>query len=123
MSENQTDNQERKSNEPIVLTAQELIDVQELAAYMTHAQIADYLEIAERTFRKIMDRQPAARAAYKKGRALAHKKVANSLIAQANDGNTAAAIFYLKTQQGWKEETQATIDLPQLKRVSPNATE
>jgi predicted transcriptional regulator len=114
---------EQHINERRDLTEQEYADVQELAAYMTQVQIADYLGITDRCFRKIMERDPKARSAYKKGRALAHKKVANSLIAQANDGNTAAAIFYLKTQQGWKEETQATIDLPQLKIVSPNATE
>lgn len=105
------------------LTAQEYIDVQELAASMTQAQIADYLEIAERTFRKIMERDPKARAAYKKGRALATKDVANSLISEAKSGNISAAIFYLKTQSGWKEESQSTIDLPVLQIVSPNATE
>ena len=29
--------------------------------------------------------------------------VANNLVLQAQNGNTSAAIFYLKTQAGWKE--------------------
>ena len=32
--------------------------------------------------------------------------MAKNLIVQANSGNTAAAIFYLKTQAGWKETTR-----------------
>lgn len=119
MSENETDNNNGRRD----LTEQEYADVQELAAYMTQVQIADFLGITDRCFRKIMERDPKARSAYKKGRAVATKDVAKSLISEAKNGNISAAIFYLKTQSGWKEESQTTIDLPTLQIVSPNAVE
>lgn len=52
----------------------------------------------------IMSRQ-AAREAYEIGKAETIAKVAGSLVRKALGGDTASAIFYLKTQAGWKEKT------------------
>lgn len=52
----------------------------------------------------IMSR-PAAREAYEIGKAETIAKVAGTLVKKALSGDTASAIFYLKTQAGWKEKT------------------
>ena len=85
------------------LTKEQIIEVGALSAVLSQEQIADYFEIARNTFLAIMDRQPEVSEQYKKGKARAIGKVAQGLIKQANNGNTTAAIFYLKTQAGWKE--------------------
>lgn len=44
-----------------------------------------------------------AKAAFEEGKAETVAKVAGSLVAKALKGDTASAIFYLKTQAGWRE--------------------
>lgn len=53
-----------------------------------------------------MERQSEVRERYKKGKAKAIGAVAQGLLQQARDGNTTAAMFYLKTQAGWRETQQ-----------------
>jgi hypothetical protein len=43
------------------------------------------------------------------GRIDANAAIAGTLFSQANKGNTAAAIFWLKTRARWKEESQAFV--------------
>jgi len=50
-----------------------------------------------------MARQDEVSARYKKGRAKAIGSVSKSLLQKAIAGDNTAAIFYLKTQAGWKE--------------------
>lgn len=88
---------------PIELTDEQVMQVEALAAYLTQEQIADYLGIAERTFRGILGRDHRVLAAYKKGKAKAIGKVAHGLLQQAISGDKTASIFYLKTQAGWRE--------------------
>lgn len=83
------------------LDEKQVAQVEALAAYLSAEQIADYFKIARNTFAAICDRQPEVFEQYKKGRANAIGNIAKSLIKQAQDGNTTAAIFYLKTQAGW----------------------
>lgn len=52
----------------------------------------------------IMSRE-SAKEAYEIGKAETIAKVAGKLVRKALDGDTASAIFYLKTQAGWKEKT------------------
>jgi IS30 family transposase len=87
----------------IVLTNEQTIQVEALAAYLSQDQIADYLGIARNTFSAIMDRNEDVFARYKKGKAKAIETMAKGLIQQGIEGNTTAQIFYLKTQAGWKE--------------------
>jgi len=86
------------------LTPEEVNEVAVLASVLTKGQLADYYGMSENTFRAIEERQPEVFEAYKKGRARAIRAVAGNLIKQAAEGNTTAAIFYLKTQAGWKEQ-------------------
>ncbi len=88
-----------------VFTKRQIKEIERLASVLTKAQMADYYGIQEKTFRAAEERQIEVFTAYKKGRAKTVLAVANNLVNQANDGNMTAAIFYLKTQAGWKEET------------------
>lgn len=86
-----------------VLTEEEMIQVEALAAVLTTDQLADYLGIARRTFYDIMERQPDVSAHYKRGKAKAVGNIAKNLVQKAQNGDTASMMFYLKTQAGWRE--------------------
>lgn len=90
---------------PVELTERQVIEIQALAQYLTKEQISDYLGISRVTFNAILARQEGVEVKYKKGKATAIANVAKGLIGQAMAGNMTAAIFYLKTQAGWKETT------------------
>ena len=88
---------------PKTLTPEQVAEVSTLAAVLSQEQIADYFGIARSTFALICERQPEVLGQYKKGKARAIGIVAKGLLQKARDGDTASAIFYLKTQAGWKE--------------------
>jgi Asp-tRNA(Asn)/Glu-tRNA(Gln) amidotransferase C subunit len=88
---------------PITLTDDQVREVETLAALLSQEQIADYFGIARRTFQNILERDEAARARYKRGKAKAIAHVANGLLQKARSGHTTSMIFYLKTQAGWRE--------------------
>lgn len=85
------------------LTDEQKAQVEALAAYLTQEQIADYLGVSRQTFIAIMDRDPSVSLHYKRGKANAISAVANGLLQKAREGDNTAAIFYLKTQAGWRE--------------------
>lgn len=87
----------------VELTSAQAAQVEALAAYLSKGQIADYFGIARSTFDAILERDEQVFIHYKKGKAKAIANVAQGLIKQAIDGNMTAAIFYLKTQAGWRE--------------------
>lgn len=87
------------------LTVEQAKEVETLAAVLTTEQIADYFGMARDTFNEIKNRQLMVNRAYKKGKARAIATIGGNLIEQAKEGNISAAIFYLKTQAGWKENT------------------
>ncbi len=78
-------------------------EVEKLASMLNKKQIAEYYGMTEKTFRAVEERQKEVFTAYKRGKSKAIVSVAGNLIKQAQNGNTSAAIFYLKTQAGWKE--------------------
>ena len=88
---------------PVVFSAEQTAQMRALASVLTKSQIADYFGISETTLRAIEDRQPEVSEAYKKGRSEAVLDIASNLMSQARDGNTTAAIFFLKTKAGWRE--------------------
>ena len=90
----------------------QIAQVEALAAVLSKGQMADYFGISENTLRAIEDRQPEVFEAYQKGRGKAIASVGSNLITQARKGSTAAAIFYLKTQAGWKEDRVEERELP-----------
>tara|TARA_R110002020_G_scaffold46027_5_gene131268 strand:+ start:7434 stop:7811 length:378 start_codon:yes stop_codon:yes gene_type:complete len=100
-------NEERKKKKvgrpPTVLNDEEIEQVEALGAGLSIEQIADYFGISKVTFYAIMERQPEVSLRYKRGKAKAIGSVSRGLLQKALDGDTASAIFYLKTQAGWKE--------------------
>ena len=89
---------------PKVLDEKQIEQLEALSSFLTIAQISDYFMIAQKTFQRILERQPEAMAKYKKGKSNAILSVANSLLTKANNGDTTAQIFFLKTQAGWSEK-------------------
>ena len=86
-----------------VLTDEQVAQVEALSAYLGVEQISDYFGFEKTTFYRICERQPEVMQRYKKGRAKAIGAVAQGLVQQARAGNLTAAMFYLKTQAGWRE--------------------
>lgn len=91
---------------PITLTDEQVAQIEALGSVLSIEQIADYFGISKTTFYAIMERQPEVSERYKKGKAKAIGSVAQGLLQQAKSGNTSAAMFYLKTQAGWRETQQ-----------------
>lgn len=94
---------------PTVFTPQQVEQVEKLASMLTKSQLADLFGVSENTFRAIEERQPEVSAAYKRGKASAIIDISRNLIQQSNKGNTAATIFYLKTQAGWRETDESQV--------------
>ena len=88
---------------PIILTDEQKNTVQQMAKVSTVQQIADYLGISRTAFFEILRRDEEVSSHYKKGRIQAKKIMGNSLFKRGVAGDTTAAIFYMKTQGGWKE--------------------
>jgi|TARA_R110001599_G_scaffold82220_1_gene221404 hypothetical protein len=87
----------------IVLTEEQLAEIGTLAPYLTADQLADTIGISRSKFFEILQENEEVSGLYKKAKGKAVANVANNLVLQAQNGNTTAAIFYLKTQAGWKE--------------------
>lgn len=98
------------------LTAEQAIQVEALAAYLTQDQIADYFGIARNTFARIVNEDGDVFERYKRGKAKAIGSAAKTVLDAIRDGNLTAAFFYLKTQAGWREtgETAGDSDSPPL---------
>lgn len=110
MQQLQTD-EVNKGGRPIIeLTDEQVIQVKALAQYLSKEQIADYLGVARSTFDAILERDEQVFIHYKKGKASAIANVAKGLVQQAIEGNITAAIFYLKTQAGWKETQDVNVN-------------
>lgn len=94
----------------ITLNDKQVTQVEALASVLTLEQIADYFGVARNTFTAICERQPEVLEHYKKGKTKAIANVAQNLIKQAQEGNTTAIIFFLKTQAGWKETSNLDVN-------------
>ena len=97
------DDKNKGGRPAIVLTPEQMGEVETLAAVLSSEQIADYFGIGRTTWFAILDRDPQVFELYKRGRAKAVGVVAQNLISKARSGDLGAQIFYLKTQAGWKE--------------------
>lgn len=102
----------------IDLSDKELRQIGRLARYLTQEQIAETLEVPTRTLQRRLRDDARAVAAYKKGKADTIAAVARSLIFQALDGNTTAAIFFLKCQGGWRETDPAQLKPSEISKLS-----
>lgn len=92
-----------------VLTDEQIVQVEALAAYLSISDIAYFLDISPRNFLDIKNRDPRVEEAYKKGKAKAISFVASKLMnIIREEENTptklSAIIFYLKTQAAWTTE-------------------
>ena len=87
----------------IVLTEEQLAEIGTLAPYLTADQLADTIGISRSKFFEFLQKDEKVSGLYKKAKGRAVENVAKNLVMQAQNGNTTAAIFYLKTQAGWKE--------------------
>lgn len=85
------------------LTEKQLGEVETLGALLPVDQIAAYLGVGKTTFYAMMERDPEIAERYKRGKAKAIRDVAGGLLQKALSGDTTSAIFYLKTQAGWRE--------------------
>lgn len=86
------------------LEAQELEkQISTLSAVLNRAQLAEYFGMSEKSLERRLKEQPRFLTALKKGQAMAIANMGATLMLQAQRGNVAAAIFYLKARAGWKE--------------------
>jgi len=89
---------------PKTLTPEEVEQVERMAAYLNHEQIAAVLGISDDTLRRIMRDNDSVSMAYKRGRASCVGSVAAALHRNATEkNNVLAQIFYLKARGGWVE--------------------
>lgn len=107
---------------PRVFSADEVQKVKELSARLTKAQLADYFNISENTFREVEKRQPEVLEAYKSGRVNQIDEVVGHLLDQCRKGNATCILFFLKTQAGWSEEHTQNTTIPTYARPSANDT-
>jgi len=120
MTENTTKN---KGGRPqIELDAQQIRDVELLAAFLPITKIADYFGISEASFHNLKNRNDHVFRAYKRGVAKAHGHAGNILMKfmQYDGEDTAqlqlkfqAAKFYAQTKAGWgKEDPKVKFNIP-----------
>lgn len=100
-----------------IMTDEQLEQLKKLSGVLTMEQVADFFGITGRTLRRRMHSDARIMSAYKTGKASAISRVANRLLKAAEDGNTTAMIFYLKTQAGWRE-TEAVPDVSEISKLS-----
>lgn len=85
------------------LNDEQKAQVEALGAVLSIEQIADYFGVGKTTFYAMMERDKEIPERYKKGKAKAIGTVAKGLLQKAQNGDSTAAMFYLKTQAGWRE--------------------
>lgn len=90
---------------PVVLSPEQINQVEALAGFLSVEQIADYFGVSHVTFGEIQTRQPDVSLAYKRGRSRAFAGVGKGLLQRALEGDNTAAIFYAKTQMRWRENS------------------
>ncbi len=112
------------------LTDDQIKELETLAPFLTAEQLADYFMIARSTFYHILDNNPEINGRYKRAKSKAVAMVAKNLVKQAIDGDKVAAMFYLKTQAGWREtthldhtSTDGSVTMPNVIKIVPGGNE
>lgn len=118
MAKPEEEKKKRKSGMPtVVFNEEKIMQVEKLAAVLSKVQLSDYFGIHDDTFRAVEKRQPEVKEAFSRGKARAIASVAGNLVNQAQNGNIAAAIFYLKTQAGWSEAKEEITENDTINRI------
>jgi len=95
------------------LTPDEIEKLETMSGYrLPMQQIAAILGMSKSTLERCCKKDDAARGAVEKGRALASAAIIQSAYAQAIGGNTTMLIFWLKTQEGWRETSRLELCNP-----------
>jgi hypothetical protein len=95
------------------LTGEQVEQVEKMAGHgLTLDQIADCLNIGERTLERRFSEDTVVLAAYKRGKAVAINAVAKTVYQKAKAGEGAFPFFYLKTQAGWRETSRMEVSGP-----------
>jgi len=114
-------NDKDKGGRPqFVFQQDQIVELERLSSYLTKGQVADFYGICENTLRAVEERQPEVSEAYKRGRATQTARMAQNLVQMAMAGNVTAAIFYLKTQSGWKEQEPEIQEIPPINIILDN---
>ncbi len=92
---------------PKELSEAQIQEIESLSGHFNVQQMADHFGISRDTFFKLKRNNPEIQRLYKKGRSTIIKGMVNVLIKAASEGNITAAMFYLKTQAGWREKTES----------------
>lgn len=90
----------------------DLAQVESLAGRgLNEGQVADALGICQDTLRRRKKKYSAFSEALKRGQAKGVAKIANALFEQGMNGQTAAAIFYMKNRAGWKDKQETDLNV------------
>ncbi len=96
---------------PFKITSDVLKKVEGFASRgMNQQQIADALGINIDTLKKYKNINSSFLVAIKEGQAKGIAKVTNALFEQSQNGNTSAAIFYLKNRAGWSDKQEVDLN-------------
>ncbi len=87
----------------------DLQQVENLAARgLNEGQVAHALGISQETLIQRKKKYSEFSEALKRGQAKGIAKIANALFEQGMNGQTAAAIFYMKNRAGWTDKQEHT---------------
>ena len=98
----------------IELTEEQIEKLKIMAPYLTIEMMADSLQVNRATFQEILKRDPVVSGIYQQYKSEKVAQVASSLVGKAMDGDTRAAMFYLRTQGRWREEAHSASERPQI---------
>jgi len=70
---------------------------------VAEVRLARALKMDYRTWARIRDTDPEAKAAYREAKAIERDALVGKLYEQAMEGNTVAAIFLLKARHGYRD--------------------
>ena len=96
------------------LSEEQIEKLKIMAPYLTIEMMADSLQVNRSTFQEILKRDPEVSGIYHKYKSDKVAEVASSLVNKARDGDTRAAMFYLRTQGRWREEGHTASERPQI---------
>jgi hypothetical protein len=77
---------------------------------LTQKQIGMYFGVCESTIKRRFNDTPGMREHYDQGKAKRIYHVSGKLMERIDAGDISAIIFYLKTQAGWKDGSERTIE-------------